>query len=217
MFGFLEAADAIEQRAVAGLSLAPLELDPSLANVTGTWKDAAVRLEARAWSGPQVALFRTVRVTAAQLAIVNVVSFARPPIAAPILGVDLVGARPDAGLVVADLSPLDPPGASIPEIPAWAQPIFSASPIFERVTPDSAAALLPRVVQMLDRFIDTIHDEPDGDGADWCAAAIDRYLEAHHGDDRMRTMLGHMFGATTAQRLWDAVLFPKEWMRHVYA
>ena len=217
MFPFLDAATGIEQRAVQQLSLAPLELDASLAAVAGRWKDAPVRLEARLWSGPQVAFFRTVRVTGPQLAIVNVVAFARPPIAAPILGIDLVGARADAGLVVADLSPLDPPGVSAPDIPAWAQPVFSTAPIFERVTADSAPVALQRVSDAVDRFIAAIHDAPDGDGADWCAAAIDRYMNAHLGDERMRTMLAHMFGADTAQRLWDTVLFPKEWPRHVYA
>ena len=217
MFGFRAAADSIEQRAIDALFLAPLALDPSVTTVTGTWKDAPVTLEARAWSGPSVALFRTVRVTAPQLAIVNLLAFARPPLAAPILGVDLVGARPDSGLVVADLSPLDPPGASRPEIPGWAQAIFSASPILERVTPDTAAAAVQQATNLLERFIDTIRSERGGAGADWCAAAIDRYLDAHRGDERMRTMLAHMFGAVTAQQLWDAVLFPKEWPQHVYA
>jgi hypothetical protein len=216
-FGFLRALDAIERRVVRDLKLESAPALGELTEVTGTWKGEPVRLRASAWEGPRVALFRTVRVISEQLEIVNVLGWARAPLAAPILGADLVAARPDAALVVADLSPLDPPGSSAADLPPWAQSIFSASPVFDRVTPETAAASAERVLDLAGRFVQAVQHASAAADPLQRDAAIERYRAAHLEDERMLSMLTRMFGAATAERLMHSVLFPRESSLDVHA
>ena len=216
-FGFGAAADAIERRLVGGLKLESVPAFGHLSEGKGSWKGEAVHWRAAAWEGPRIALLRTVRVIGEHLDIVNVLAWARAPLAAPIFGADFVAARPDSALVVADLSPLDPPGASHAELPAWAQPIFSAAPLLDRVTTNSAPGVLGRVHDLASTFVTEVQNATAAPDAAARAAAVERYRASHLEDDRMRTMLTHMFGAVTADRLLQTVLFPRESTLDVHA
>jgi hypothetical protein len=203
-FGYLTALDAIEQQAIRHLQLSAA---PTISTVEGEWKGGAVSLLASRWTGPKVALFRTVRLVGDGLEIANVMGIARSPLGAPILGIDLVAARRDAGVVVADLSPLGP-GASHPSLPEWAQGIFSSRPVIERVTPETAASALTTVLQLVDAFIEAVDAATASIDAAGRHAAVERYRIAHLADERMTTMLSHMFGAERAAMLMRDVLFP---------
>lgn len=204
-FGYLSALDAIEQQAINGLALCP---DAMPVVREGVWKDAVVTLRVSRWTGPKVALFRTARLTGEAVEIVNVIGFARAPSSAPILGIDLVAVRSDSGVVVADLSPLGP-GVSHPALPGWAQGIFSAAPLIERVTPDTAPAAVSSVMSLLARFIDGVNSAPPAADAQARRDAVERYRDGHLADERMTTMLAHMFGKAQAAALMREVLFPR--------
>lgn len=216
-FGFLRALDAIESRIVRQLKLETVPAFGDLAEMTGAWKGDEVRWRACAWEGPRVGLFRTVRVMSEQLEIVNVLGWARAPLAAPIFGADLIAARADTALVVADLSPLEPAGSTAPDLPAWAQQIFSPDPVFERITPSTAPAALQRVHDLSARFVASVQSASAAAPPPARDAALDRYRNAHLADDRMRAMLTRMFGAATAERLMHSVLFPRESTLDVHA
>ena len=216
-FGFTAALDAIEQRIVRDLKLESVSAFGDLAAGTGSWKGDAVRWRASAWEGPRVALFRTVRVMSDQLEIVNVLGWARAPLAAPIFGADLVAARPGSALVVADLSPLDPPAVPHSALPPWAQRIFSAAPLIERVTIESAPAVLRRVDELAVQFVVQVRSASPAANPAARDAAIERYRVAHLEDERLLTMLTHMFGAVAAERLLHTVLFPRESTLDVHA
>jgi hypothetical protein len=215
-FGFNAALDAIERRMVRDLKLESVPAFGEWSERTGSWKGDPVRWRAIAWEGPRVGLFRTVRVSSEGLEIVNVLAWARAPLAAPILGIDLVAARHDSAIVVADLSPLDPTPTPNAALPAWAQRIFSPTPIVERVTVDSAPSVLDRVQAMTANFVTLVLGAGAADPC-WRDAAIERYRLAHLDDERMRTMLNHMFGAAHAERLLHTVLFPRESSLDVHA
>lgn len=215
-FGFRVAAEAVERAALERLALQPLPLPADLARAAGCWKDSPVDWQARVYTGPRISLFRIVEVTAPGMEIVNVLGMARSPLDAPIFGADFVAARPDQGLIVADLSPLSLPGSTDDRLPTWARTVFSASPIVERVTPSTAGAAIERASAAFDRFTQLVLTAAPTD-VSARSAAIERYLNAHLDDERMRTMLSHMFGATLSQRLWDAVLFPREFSLHAHA
>ena len=208
-FGFAEAVARIETRMTADLSLTPDPLRPGLATAEGAWKGDAVRIVANAWNGPVVRFARFVRLTSPVLDIGNLLVLPRPPSAAPIFGADLVAARPDAGLIVADLSPVDgvPAPSPNPGLPEWTAGIFSASPMFVRVTVDETASALAAVEAMARTFMEALRRGaplPDGQVAD----AHRRYLSAHRRDDKMMTMLAHIFGPAWTADFVDAVLFP---------
>lgn len=210
-FRYTHALDAMERSLTESLRLTPLHLQTIAPDgFPGAWKGAAVTLKFRAWSGPKVAVARSVTLEGHELEIANFVAVARRPLEAPILGIDLISARPDAGLVVADLSPLSGPGCSVPGIPDWARMIFSNDPIFTRVTPDTAPDTLSRVKGLCDRFAALVTDAVPHPSPDRRDAAVKQYREQHLQDDRMRAMLAHIFGADAATTLMSGVLFPPE-------
>lgn len=204
-FGFVKHQAEIEHAAVQGLHLTAT--DRSRVH-RGTWKGEPCALETSEWQGPRIALFRSARLTGRDLEIVNVIGISRAPLDAPILGIDLVAARPDAAVIVADLSPLEPPQAAHPSLPAWARGIFSDAPLIERVDPGTAAAPLARVRAMVEAFVTNVNAAGPVSNAALRQSAIERYRRAHLEDERMETMLAHMFGAADAAMLMPEVLFP---------
>lgn len=216
-FRFGAALDSIERRIVRDLRLESAPVFASWSEGVGSWKGDTIRWRASAWEGPLVGLFRTVRVTSEHLEIGNVLAWARAPLAAPIFGADLVAARPDSALVIADLSPLDPPASSNPDLPSWAQRIFSSSPLVERISVAAAPLALQRVDDMAAAFVTHVHDAVPAADPRARDAALERYRAAHLEDERMRTMLTEMFGAASAERLLNTVLFPREATLDVHA
>jgi hypothetical protein len=207
-FGFVDAQAEIERLAVEGLALS-VDAGANTPASQGTWKGEPCVLEARRWSGPRVAMFRTVRLIGRDVEIVNVLGIAKAPLDAPILGIDLVAARADAGVVVADLSPLEPPSVPLQTLPEWARGIFSGAPLIARVEPSNAAPALQQVLEMTREFITRVRAaSPAGDDGQW-RGAVDRYRTGHLNDERMQAMLTHMFGSDRAASLMRDVLFPE--------
>lgn len=207
-FGFLTALDSLERTIIEGLGLRRSDRVPD-APVEGHWKGAPAILEARSWTGQRIELFRTVRLRGHDLEIANLLAIPAAPFDAPVLGVDLVAARADGGVVVADLSPFDAPSLPQPALPDWAQGIFSASPLIERVTPATAAAALDRVAGLGARFVATITAASPVESLTARADALARYRRGHLADERMYTMLLHIFGTERAGMLMRDVLFPQ--------
>lgn len=216
-FGFLAVLDQIERRVVRELKLESAPALGALTEVTGHWKGEPVRLRASAWEGPRVALFRTVRVIGEDLEIVNVLAWARAPLQAPILGIDLVAARPNAAMVLADLSPLDPQPPTAADVPSWARSIFSPAPIAGQFTTAGVAAAIDGVMDLTDRFARAVHGASAAADPRSREAAIERYRAARLDDQLMRSMLTKMFGAATAERLLHSVLYPRESALDVHA
>ena len=210
MFGFAAHVDRIESRLVDALSLSPLPLPPALSAATGAWKGESASIAATAWSGPAIALARFVRLTGAALDIGNVLVVPSPWRDAPIFGVDLVAARPDAGLVVADLSPLayDPGAAPRMDLPEWARSIFSASPVLRRITPSGAPEALEAVDAMAQEFVARLAGAPQLTASADATHAQRRYMEAHRSDERTVTMLANIFGTAWATPFVSQVLYP---------
>ena len=205
-FGFVNAQAEIERLAVDGLALS---VDTGTPPLRGNWKGEPCVLEAWRWSGPRVAMFRTVRLTGRDVEIVNVLGIARAPLDAPILGIDLVAARADAGVVVADLSPLEPPSTPLATLPEWARGIFSGAPLIARAEPSNAAPALAQVTAMTSEFVARVRTaSPNSDDRQW-RRAVDRYRSGHLADERMQSMLAHMFGGDRAAQLMREVLFPE--------
>lgn len=211
------ALEAIERRIVRGLKLESAPVFAAWSEGTGSWNGEAIRWRAAAWEGPRVGLFRTVRVAGEHLEIGNVLAWARAPLAAPIFGADLVAARPDSAQVVADLSPLDPPATSHPDLPAWAQGIFSAAPLVERVDARSAPGALQRLEEIAAAFVTQVHEAVPAADPRARDAAIERFRAAHLKDEGRRTLLTQMFGAANAERLLTTILFPRESTLDVHA
>jgi hypothetical protein len=207
-FGFLIALDSLERAIVDGLDLKPSDRLPA-APVEGHWKGHPAILEARNWTGPRIELFRTVRLRGHELEIANAMAIPAAPLDAPILGVDLVAARAEGGVVVADLSPFDAPSLTQPALPDWAQGIFSSSPLIERVTPATASVALDRVADLAARFVTTIDAAVPAASLDARGRALERYRRGHLADERMHTMLVHIFGTERAAMLMRDVLFPQ--------
>ncbi len=216
-FRYFPALDSIESALSDRLHLKQMSLAGRASAYTGSWKGRDVRLSFRFWCGPKVAVARTVRLEGSELEIANLVAVAARPYDAPILGIDLVAARPDAGLVVADLSPLSGAGCEIAGLPDWARIIFSADPIFARVTPETAPDALARIAGMAGRFAGLVADAPALESTALRDAAVERYRDCHLQDERMRSMLANMFGPDTATTLMNDVLFPPELIDHVCA
>ena len=209
-FGFADAVARIEAALAASLGLIAAPLRHGLADATGTWKGDPVRIVSTAWTGPAVRFARFVRVSSNALDIGNLLVMPRPPSAAPIFGADLVAARSDAGLVAADLSPVaaPPPAAADAKLPEWTAGIFSASPIFVRVGPADAAQAVKEVEALADTFSNAVRRGAPVLPPFIVEAAHQRYLAAHRRDEKMATMLGHIFGASWTAEFIDAVLFP---------
>jgi phycocyanobilin:ferredoxin oxidoreductase len=149
------------------------------------------------------------------------------------LGADLVGLGKDAGVLVADLSPVPqgrtpalasepalrepelnqlralglPPGGTLP---AWCQPWFSAQPVFSRVAPQHAPAVAAALGVLCERFVQLAAQCEAQPGsapavAEWQA----RYCEAHRRDDRGLGLLHKLFDPALAERFLRQILFPE--------
>jgi hypothetical protein len=209
-FGFGAHALRLERHLAESLELTPLHLPPHLAAKDGRWKGSAATLLATAWHGPSVAFARFVSLTAPALDIGNILVMPRRDLAAPIFGADLVGARPETGLVVADLSPVVGGGdaTAAGPLPEWAAGVFSASPVIERITPEQVFGALGRVDDMARRFVTLLTGSAAaGDGAA-IRAAHARYIEAHRRDEKTAAMLANIFGGEWAAHFVDHVLYP---------
>lgn len=216
-FRYLPALDTFETALVERLYLERMSLPGRDSAYFGSWKDHPVKLSFRYWRGPKVAVARTVSLEGHDLEIGNLVAVARTPLDAPILGVDLVAARQDAGLVVADLSPLIGTGCAVEGLPEWARTIFSPAPLIARVTPDTAPGALSEVGRLCERFAALVENAAPLESTSARDVAVERYRDEHLRDDRMRSMLAHMFGEGTAGILMTDVLFPRELIDHVCA
>lgn len=217
LFRYFSALDAIEAVLSQRLHLKQMSLAGRDSSYAGSWKGRAVMMSLRFWCGPKVAVARTVRLQGHEVEIANLVAVAGRSFDAPILGIDLVAARPDAGLVIADLSPLSGAGCEVAGMPEWARTIFSADPIVARVTPETAPEALARVATLSERFADRVADAPALNSSAARDAAVERYRTCHLQDERMLSMLAHMFGAATATMLMNDILFPPELIDHVCA
>lgn len=213
-FGFATHAVRLEGHLTRALALEPIPLEAELADRDGRWKGSLARLTASAWRGPSVSFARFVSLSGPALDIGNVLVLPQPPLDAPIFGADLVGVRPDAGLIVADLSPVAgvPPAAASAPLPDWAAGVFSDDPLIERVAADaSAAAALARVDAMAERFTASVTASagaPPSRSPDAIREAHVRYMLAHRRDEKTAAMLGQIFGAAWAAAFVERVLFP---------
>lgn len=222
---------AAEALLCEGLGLRPLPIEPELARMHGSWRDAPAELVTRAWTGPRVRYARVAAVSGAGLCIGNLLVVPAPAFASPILGVDLVAAGRDTALLAADLSPTQAPGsparsraeralqdihaqlAGLPlagALPAWATHCFSSSPLFVRV-PMSQLPRAGEAVLALSRWL--VADLCDAAADDAGAAATDgaarEYMAAHLEDAQTLGMLAKIFRSGPTDRYARMVLFPQ--------
>lgn len=211
-FGFGAHALRLERQLAESLDLTPLPLAPHLASKDGRWKGSSATLTATAWHGPSVAFARFVSLTAPALDIGNILVMPRRDLPAPIFGADLVGARPDAGLVVADLSPVvgGTDSAAAGSLPEWAAGVFSASPVIERITPEHVFGALGRVDDMARRFVTLLAGSTAASDGLAIRAAHARYIDAHRRDEKTAAMLANIFGGEWAASFVDHVLYPPQ-------
>jgi hypothetical protein len=209
-FGFGAHALRLERHLADSLQLTPLPLPPEFTTREGRWKGSGATLMATAWSGPSVAFARFVSLTAPALDIGNILVMPRRDLAAPIFGADLVGARPDAGLVVADLSPVvgGPDGAPAAPLPDWAAGVFSSTPVIERTSPEHVFRALGQVDDMARRFVSLLGETTTPGDGDSILAAHARYIDAHRRDEKTAAMLANIFGGEWAAAFVDRVLYP---------
>lgn len=227
----LEASSIRAERALReGLALRSVAIPPELARLAGTFRGARVTLEARAYRGPHTAYARVVRVSGAELEIVNVLCLSTPERALPILGVDLVALARDTLVAVADLSPLHPEPATrarqlaplarrrlerpfeLPagELPAWCVDWFSPEALLTRVP----ARALPLVAEAVHAYVEAYVElartsEPDGSVVEAVSAGQRGYARAHVEHDRGLGLLKKLFDPTLAERFLAEVLFPE--------
>jgi hypothetical protein len=230
--GFAEVIEAAETGLVRALDLVRAPLPAGLARLEGSWKDAPVVLEARAYRGERVAYARFVNVQGAGLEIGNILCLSAPAYPLPILGVDLVGLGKDTVVAVADLSPiLGQPddrdgrvrqldglasrrarGPALPsggELPAWCKAWFSPHALFARV-PSSQHADVARAVEDYWRaYADLAVAAEPGAGTTRVEDAQRAYCVAHIEHDRGLQMLRKMFDPDLADRFLREVLFPE--------
>lgn len=207
-WGFAAIADAVADRLETSLRLQPTTVPTPFAAASGAWKGAPVRLSTRAWRGEGLASFRVVTLEGAGLEIANLLAVPAPGHAGIVFGADLVSARPDMALVVADLSPLagSPSApAAANALPPWAEAVFSNDPLVVRLTPDAADAAERPLHRLAARFCAA---PPAGLPADVHRNGVERYMRAHRSDDRTKTMLAHMFGAAWTEAFIDRILYP---------
>ncbi|HWI17379.1 MAG TPA: hypothetical protein VNT81_06515, partial [Vicinamibacterales bacterium] len=86
----------------------------------------------------------------------------------------------------------------------------------ERVNPATAPEALSRVSELCDRFVGFVQ-RADSLNSSAREAAVTRYRDEHLQDERMRSMLAHIFGEATAGTLMNNVLFPPELVDDVCA
>lgn len=173
-FGFVELARSLERRLVSALGLLPRDLPPELGRLDGVFRDAPVRLEARAYSGATLSHARFVELFGGELEIGNILLIARPELGLPVFGADLVGLGRDTAVVVADLSPMTEDEAdrqtqlavlqrhrtARPELeghtdlPAWAAKWFSSQALCARIGSDSASEAAAAVGEFASAFVE---------------------------------------------------------------
>jgi hypothetical protein len=207
-----EVVAGIERDLAARLGLRRRLLPEDLATFHGTWKGHPVVVDTTAWDGPAIAYGRVVTVRGGDLDIGNLLYVPRPTLDVPVLGIDLVRARPDVAIVVADLSPVDRQPANDGETPSdapeWARGILSPQALIARSHPDLAAPLLTRIDAFVNRFMSDVESgRPSRDESN-ARAGQARYLEAHRRDRPMRQMLAGMTSGAWADRFFADVLFP---------
>jgi phycocyanobilin:ferredoxin oxidoreductase len=218
-----------EALVVDALNLAPVELDPTLATGTGTWKGSEVRIETHVYGGGPVRFARFARLTGEALDIGNVLCLADPTYAQPILGADLVWLGREEAMLAADLSPTLPRGqqpteqlaglaarrASGPalpsggELPAWCADWFSPHALYTRVPLHQLATATYAYRAFPAAFVELVRRAlPDEGQREQTQRAQAQYLAAHRTDDKGLGMLARMFGASWAERYIAEVLFP---------
>lgn len=218
-----------ERRLVDALDLQRMELPAHLAQATGRWKDAPVRITTRAYTGDAVGYMRVALVNGVNLSIGNLLAQARPNRPLPVLGADLVwlGAGRDT-MIAADLSSMRegpareaehraiaaavpdvsalPPGG---ELPPWCQLWFSPAALYTRVS----AERLEEALSAFDGYVDAwltlaAAARPAPESADEIRARQLGYARAHQAEDKGLGLLATMFGRAWADEYLDQVLFP---------
>jgi hypothetical protein len=238
-FGFVELARNIEQRLVVALGLRPLALPAELGRLDGAFREKAVRLEARAYSGAAITYARVVDLAGDELEIGNILLFARPELGLPVLGVDLVGLGRETAIVVADLSPVTPDEAERREqlgvlqrhrtheprlfagadLPAWAHEWFSSEALCGRIGSERAADARDAVGEFASAFVELVQRSTLPEGERRAAESPERaravserharYNATHRQEDRGLLLLRRMFQPEVADRLLREVLFPE--------
>lgn len=204
---FASAAESIARRFVETLSLRPLTIRADLAAARGTWKGAPVTLSARAWAGDRTALFRVVILEGEGLEIANLLALPAAGAGDQIFGADLVAARPDAALVVADLSPVQDASriSTAAGLPPWAAAVFSNEPLLLRISRPERDAALQRLHRLADRFL---APRACAQPSAIYQPALSRYLHAHRADERTRGLLARIFGAEWTDTFIEQILYP---------
>lgn len=235
-FAFVDVVAAVEQRLVQALGLRPRELPADLSHLEGAFREQPVTLRARAYAGPALAYARFVEVSGPELEIGNILLFARPELALPVLGVDLVGLGRDTAVVVADLSPMSPndgqrreqlavlarqrslpPLGAATDLPAWAHEWFSSEALCTRVSNENAGQVAAAVAEFCEAFVKLVQQAPasesaataDPGRARFVAERQLRYSASHRQDDRGLLLLRRMFEPARADRFLREVLFPE--------
>jgi phycocyanobilin:ferredoxin oxidoreductase len=213
---------------VDALNLTPVELDPMLANGTGTWKGSDVRIETHLFSGGPIRFARFARLTGEVLEIGNVLCLAHPTYPLPILGADLVWLGRDEAMLAADLSPTLPRGqqqteqlaglaarrASGPalpsggELPAWCADWFSPYALYTRIPLHQLAAATSAYRGFPAEFVALVGRALPAEKREQTERAQEQYLAAHRTDDKGLGLLARMFGTAWAERYIAEVLFP---------
>jgi hypothetical protein len=233
-FGFGDVTRRIEAHARRELALSPLALAPEVASLAGESRGHPAELRARAYAGPRHSYARFVELVGEGLEIANILIVARPELALPVLGIDLVGLGKEKAVIVADLSPMtdDPtrralerdavacsmttrlPAALAVELPPWATAWFSECALCARIPPSQSVAACQSVAEMADAFVQlsraaTTHELSHPDGRGNVARRQQAYFAAHRADDRGLLLLRRIFEPEVADRFLREVLFPE--------
>ena len=216
-----------ERLLVDRLHLAPVSQPEELAQATGTWKGGPVAITTRAYRSDAIRYARFAELSGDGLAIGNLLVLARPALALPILGADLVRIG-DRTMLAADLSPVlahERRGATIPavrdalgplpalppggDLPAWCADLFSPHVLYTRVEDPqlaTAARAFHRFPAAFVTLAATARPQPDlaAEVAAWHAA----YATRHRLEDKGLGLLAKLFGPEWAQRYLTEVLFP---------
>lgn len=214
-FGFVELTRRLEQRLVTDLGLCPRNLPTELARVDGMFRERPIRLEARAYSGPALHYARFVELSGDALEIGNILLFARPELALPVLGTDLVALGRGMAVVVADLSPVAndegerreqlavlqrhcaarAPLEETVELPAWAARLFSGGALCARIRRDRAADAAARIEGFVEAFLELVQRS--------AGAVLHEGRHASTSDDRSRGVLARYLQYNESHRRED--------------
>jgi phycocyanobilin:ferredoxin oxidoreductase len=220
-------ADCIEAVWERYLDLSPYSLPEDLGYVEGRLEGEKLVIENRCYQTPQ---FRKLHLELAKLGsgldILHCVMFPRPEYALPMFGCDLVGARGQISMAIADLSPTQPDRtlpdaysaqlsklpklefAQTRDLPDWGD-IFSDFCVLVRPSsPLEETHFLARVEAFL-----TIHCKqaiamsPIPDQAATTLAGQHNYCSKQLQNDKTRRVLEKAFGPEWADRYMTTVLF----------